>query len=183
MVSVCLSGYSSLQVRDSRWLWTLVWGAGSPVIAFLLHTPFSALTLKHCTTPRSTLVGWWELKSRYLSVCVFLWKTEVSVTVPCLSIWTSRKAILPSSSLYIVNWMEGFCPFRCWWKLSRRQSLWGQMVKTLSTYPSHILCLCGDISRARASKSSMKMFATMGESDEPIAAPCTCSKKVWPNWK
>ena len=32
------------------------------------HT-FSALTLKHCTTPLNTLAGWWELKSRYLSVC------------------------------------------------------------------------------------------------------------------
>ena len=54
------------------------------------------------------------------------------------------------------------------------------MVKTSSTYLSHILGLCGDISRTRVSKSSMKMFATMGENGEPIAAPCTCSKKVWP---
>ena len=38
MMSVCLSGCSSLQVQDSRWHWTLVWGAGSPAIAFLLHT-------------------------------------------------------------------------------------------------------------------------------------------------
>ena len=29
----------------------------------------------------------------------------------------------------------------------------------------------------------MKMFATTGERGEPIAAPCTCSKKDPPNWK
>ena len=34
-----------------------------------------------------------------VNVCVFLRKTEVSVVVPCLSIWTSRKVILSSSFL------------------------------------------------------------------------------------
>ena len=74
------------------------------------------------------------------------------------------KAILPSNSLSMVNWMEEFCALRHQWKVSR-SSPCGQMAKTSPTYLSHILGLQGGISR-----SSMKMFTTVDESGESIAA-------------
>ena len=44
----------------------------------------------------------------------------------------------------------------------------GQMAKMSSIYLSHILGLHRDISKARVSRSFMKMFATIGESSEPM---------------
>ena len=49
--------------------------------------------------------------------------------------------------------------------------------KDIVYIPTYILGLQGDIFKARISRSSMKMFATINESSESIAAPYTCSKK------
>ena len=68
----------------------------------------------------------------YLSVCVFLQNIEVVARVPFFCTSTSRKAIFPSSSFSMVNWMVGFWEFRCPRNSSRDWVSRGQMEKTSS---------------------------------------------------
>ncbi len=60
--------------------------------------------------------GWWESKSRYLSVWVFFLNTDM-VKEP--SEWrvtlVSRNGSVPSTSVLMVNWMVGSIEFRWLW--------------------------------------------------------------------
>ena len=47
-----------------------------------------------------------------------------------------------------------------------------------STYLSHTFGWWFVVVRAVCSKSSMKMFATTGESGDPMSVPSFCSKKL-----
>ena len=52
--------------------------------------------------------GWWESKSKYLSLCVFFLKTVVDIVpLSCRTTLLSRNGRLPSTSVSVVNWMVG----------------------------------------------------------------------------
>ena len=81
---------------------------------------------------------------------------------------TLRKAILPSDSFSTVNWIEGFCSLRCQWNSSSSQSPWGRTTRTSSTYLRHIFGFQVEVFRARVSRSSIKILATIGEGGNPL---------------
>jgi hypothetical protein len=72
------------------------------------------------TTAILSLTGLCEPKSRYLSVCVFLRKTLIEMSVEILQISATRKAIVYISSftagVSMVNWIQGFKEFKWSWK-------------------------------------------------------------------
>ena len=55
--------------------------------------------------------GWWESKSKYLSVWVFFLNTDM-VKDPSM---VSRNGSIPSISVSMVNWMVGSIEFRLSW--------------------------------------------------------------------
>ena len=93
----------------------------------------SALLWSVQTTAMLWVRGWWDAKSRYLSVCVDFLYTVVAIDPSgsrCNR--TSRKGSLPSNSILNVNCMLGSTLFR--WSRSSCNLLAGSAVHVSSTY-------------------------------------------------
>ena len=98
----------------------------------------SALLWSVRTTAILWARGWWDAKSRYLSVCVDFLYTVVRIDPSgsrCNR--TSRKGSLPSNSILTVNCMLGSTLFR--WSRSSFNLLTGSAIHVSSTYPCQLL--------------------------------------------
>ena len=103
----------------------------------------------------------------YLSVWVGLRYTDVRRWLSSLLTRTSRSGSPFSYSSSMVNLMDWFCWFRCWWNLSSSSSPCGQITKVSSTYLIHMLGFCVIVFRALSSRLSMKIFAIAGNNGDP----------------
>ena len=135
---------------------------------------FLALSKRLLTAALFALAGWWELKCKYLPVCVCFLKT-VTLRVPS-SLYVrlvSRKGREPSFSSSMVNLMVGRTSLR--WQSRGSTASLCIMQHVSSTYRFQNLDLEGADSRASSSKNSMYRLATTAETGEPMAAPSLCS--------
>ena len=130
---------------------------------------FLSLLKRLLTATLFALAGWWELRCKYLSVCVCFLKT-VTLRVPSsLHVrLVSRKGREPSFSSSMVNLMVGRTLSR--WRSNGFTASLCILQHVSSTYCFQNLGLGAD-SRASSSKNSMYRLATTAETGEPMAAP------------
>ena len=117
---------------------------------------------------------WWlEPKFRYWSVWVGL-RYTVTCVLPSSLMFTqaSRKGNLPSCSGSVVNLMLSSRLLR--WVVN--SSTWYSwiMVNVSSTYLNHTKGGVGAVRRAISSNPSIYRVAIMGDTGDPMAAPCFC---------